>query len=203
MSVRSRERKPWPLRWVLLAIVLVAVPYTYLTLHYRKPGPAFAPHADLHKRANVHRLLAAGFQQISLLAERPADVAGPAVATATAAPGGLPDELRTTLVEPLELPQEIVAVSAAPIAPASEAYRIRFSCTLPDDHRQPGGAELFLKGDRIVIVPTLERVAGDLLARTRIHMMLVTIPAGAIKPGLYAVTLAGARSSRDWMLELR
>ena len=57
----------------MLAILAVVVPYTWLTLAYRKPGPAFQPYEDLRRQANVKRLLAAGYQRISLTAQRPAD----------------------------------------------------------------------------------------------------------------------------------
>lgn len=203
MSAAPKNRQPWPMKWVLLAVIAVIVPYTFLTLKYRKPGPAFHPYDDLQKRANVHRLLAAGYQRIPLAAERRADPAGPAIAASSPAPGGLPEELRATLVDRLELPADIIAVSAAPALAAQQPYSIRFSCTLPDDQRQLAGADLYVKEGQIVITPTLERVAGDLTARTRSNLIVITVPAGALKPGYYHVVLAGQRSSRSWSLEVQ
>ena len=69
------------MKWIVLTIALVIVPYTFLTLHYRKPGPAYRPYQDAQERANVVRLLSAGYQRITLPAQRPAD---PARGTATA-----------------------------------------------------------------------------------------------------------------------
>ena len=37
------------------------MPYTILTLRYRKPGPAFQPYEDMKNRTNVARLLSAWF----------------------------------------------------------------------------------------------------------------------------------------------
>ena len=61
------------MKWVVLTIIAVLVPYTWLTLHYRKPGHAFEPYHDLKNRANIGRLLAAGYQRIPVDASRPAD----------------------------------------------------------------------------------------------------------------------------------
>ena len=119
------------------------------------------------------------------------------------APGGLPAELAATLVEPPLLPAEILTVSAAPDTGAAQAYQIRFSCTLPDEKQQLAGAELYVKGGQIVITPTFERLAGQLRARTRENVVLITVPAGALKAGQYQVTLAGQRISRAWALHVR
>ena len=53
------------MKWVIIVIIAVLVPYTYLTLHYRKPGPAYRPYQDAQDRANVVRLLDAGYRRLS------------------------------------------------------------------------------------------------------------------------------------------
>src|SRR5688500_16035662 len=166
MSAAPKHRQPWPMKWILVAIVLIIVPYTVLTLRYRKPGPAFQPYEDMKNRANVSRLLEAGYQRISITAQRPADNERPrdgAIVTTSA--GGLPSELRTTLVEAPLLPDEITNVTAAPAANTLQPYSIQFTCTLPDNKQHLGGADLFIRGDTIVITPTFEPVSGDLQTR--------------------------------------
>lgn len=191
------------MKWIALAILLVIVPYTFLTLHYRKKGPAFQPYEDMKNRAGVIRLLAAGYQRIPLAAQRPADPTGATAAATNLVPGGLPAELASTLVEPPVLPAEILAVSAAADIAAAQAYQIRFSCTLPDEQRQLAGADLYLKDTQIVITPTFEQLSGQLRARTRENVVLITVPAGALKPGRYQVTLAAQRVARGWNLHVR
>ncbi|MSU66061.1 MAG: hypothetical protein EXS38_08195 [Opitutus sp.] len=203
MSAAPKVRQPWQMKWIVLAIVIVLVPYTFLTLHYRKSGPAFRPYEDMKNRADVIRLLSAGYQRIPLMAQRPADPTGAAPAAVSPAPGGLPQELRTTLVDAPLLPAEIVSVAAAATASAADQYPIRFSCTLPDDRQQLAGAELYIKGTQIVITPTFERLSGQLLTRTLDNVVLITVPPGALKPGRYQVTLTGQRSSRSWSLQLK
>lgn len=192
------------MKWVVLAILLLVVPYTIVTLRYRKEGPAFEPYEDLKKRANVARLLSAGYQRIPIVAQRPADT-GRAAGGAWTAPasGGLPEDLRTTLVEPLQLPVEITQVTAAPTTAAAQPYTIQLACTLPDDKRQLGGADLYLRGETLVITPTFEPIGDTLHARSRHAAVLLTVPAGTLKPGHYAVTLVGERTSRAWSLEVR
>ncbi len=204
MSAAPKSRQPWPMKWILVAIILVIVPYTFLTLRYRKPGPAFQPYEDMKNRANVTRLLSAGYQRIPVVAQRPAErTPTPDGANVVAAPGGLPADLQSTLVEPIALPVDYGSVRAAARVSALLPYPIELVCTLPGDQQQLGGAELYLKGDTLVVAPTFERVAGGLQTRSRAALVLITVPAGALKPGLYTVTLPGERASRTWALEVR
>ena len=189
------------MKWIILAILVGIAGYTYLTLKYRKPGHAFEPYSDLRDRANTKRLLDAGYQRVSVEAVIPSDpsAAGPA-APVTSAAGGLPPMLRETLVQPPALPAEIVSVSAAPSANALMAYPIGFRCTLPDNKQQLAGADLYLRGDQVVIAPDFDRLAGGLLARTRESVIRITVPAGVLKPGQYHVTVLGTRTSKSWTL---
>jgi hypothetical protein len=204
MSAAPRDRQPWPMKWIVLAILALVVPYTLLTLHYRKPGRAFEPYEDLKNRANVSRLLAAGYRRIPLVAQRPADgqraVGG---ATIAAAPGGIPADLRSTLVEPPLLAAEIANVAAAPSAGALLPYSIHLACTLPDEKWQLAGAELYSQGAQIVVVPTFERIGGGLHSRSSTDSVLLTIPGGTLQPGSYTVTLVAERASRTWSLEVK
>lgn len=200
----QRSHRPWPLKSIVLVILLVVVPYTFLRWHYRKPGPAFAPYHDMKDRANTLRLLSAGFQRITLTAERPADSqrAG-AAAPLSAVPGGLPAALASTLVDQPMLPSDILSVSAPPSANAMFAYSVELRCTHPDLKQQLAGGHLYVHGEEIFIVPLYEQIAGKLLARTTQDVVRLTAPAGSLKPGHYRVTLVGARSSKAWSLEVR
>ncbi|MBL9203366.1 MAG: hypothetical protein JNL39_22855 [Opitutaceae bacterium] len=204
MSSASTPRRPWPMKWIVVAILAMIVPYTIITFVYRKPGPAFQPYEDMKNRANVKRLLDAGYQRLPIVAQRPADSALPkGGASIATAPGGLPEELRTTLVAPLLLPAEILSVTAAPALAFQQAYPIHLTCTLPAENQQIAGADIYLRGDTVVITPTLEHVGGGLAARSPQTVALLTIPAGVLKPGRYTVTLAGERTSRMWPLDVK
>src|SRR5690606_14140865 len=100
-------------------------------------------------RANVIRLLDAGYRRMTVSALRPADPArsappGPAAGVASL-PGGLPVRLSETLVEIPLMPERVTGVTAPRDAVASAPYRLQFTCTVPDNKEQLAGAELFVR----------------------------------------------------------
>ncbi len=196
------------MKWVVLAIIACLIPYTWITLAYRKPGPSYQPYEDSKQRANTLRLLDAGFQRITVPAERPADpqllvTAMNSLATVTEAPGGLADGLGTTLVEMPQLPQSISAVSAPHEATSLLPYPVVFTCTLGDQKHQLGGAQVFMRGKSVVIVPQFEPLNGDLTARTKESVVSITLPGGSLKAGHYTLILSGSEQSKQWEVEVR
>jgi len=203
MNPDRKDRKPWPMKWIVVSILVFIPIYTYLTLHFRRPGPAFNPYQDLRDRTDVVRLLKAGYHRVAVDASRPAEsLPGAALATERAA-GGLPQELKTTLVESPLLPLEIVSVTASPAASSGIDYPIGVSYTLADNKRQLSGAHLYEREGEVVIVADFERLGGELLARDRDGVALLTVPPGALRPGTYRVTVVGERVSRSWSLTVR
>jgi hypothetical protein len=187
--------------WIALAIVLYIAGYTVVTLRYRKPGPEFQPYAQALERAALAK---AGFSRIPARVERPADprFGAPPEGLAAAA-GGLPPALLAALPGQAPLPVEIGKIAAASEANRYLVYTVQFTCVLPDNRRELGGAEIFLRGGELFIVPDLVRLPGALLTRTRENAILLTVPAGAIPAGGYRATLVGERSSKEWRLEVR
>ena len=59
-----------------------------------------------------------------------------------------------------------------------------------------------MRGGEIIVAPDFDRLAGGLLSRTRENLIRLTVPAGALKPGQYHVTLVGARASKAWTLQV-
>jgi hypothetical protein len=193
------------MKWVVLAIVLGLAGYTYLTLRYRKPGPAYRPYQDTVNRVTVSRLLSSGYQRIALAVERPADpqrtsVVLGGVANATTARSGLPPELDHALVEKPLLADTITSVTAGAEVSAALPYRIQFSATLADRKHVISEAHLFRKDDSLVILPVFEQIEGGLQARWLETTVLLTVPGNALPPGHYTATLIGSRGSRTWPL---
>jgi hypothetical protein len=199
----KKERKPWKMRWIVLSIVIFIPVYTYLTLHYRKPGPMFNPYQDMRDRADVIRLLKAGYKRVAAEATQPVDDASPAPPIGERAAGGLPSDLKSTLVESPLLPLEVTEVSAAPTAVAGINYTILVRYTQPDNKREISGAHLYVKPGHVVVVPDFERLGGSLLSRTRDGTAVLDVPPNALRPGTYRVTLVGERSSVSWLLKVR
>jgi hypothetical protein len=157
----------------------------------------------MRTRVNTARLLAAGYRRFELPAERPTDNPPSAHNTAFPAPGGLPADLSNTIVAKPLLPGDIVGAFASGVASSREDYRVLFRCTVPDDKKQLSGAELYVKGDTVIITPDFELLAPGLLTRSRDTLVLLTIPGGSLKAGDYRVTLVGEHTSRSWTLQLK
>lgn len=195
------------MKWVVLAILLMVVPYTFITLNYRKDPTVrkpFEPYADMKDRANTTRLLAAGYQRITLAAQRPAgDYRVPNGAQLAAASGGVPESLGKTLVEQPQLPTHILTVTAAPTANIFQPYLIEFTCALPTDKQHLAGADLYVREQELVLVPTFGRIDNDLSNRSPNAIVLLTIPPSSLKQGNYTVTLVAEKDSKRWPLEMR
>lgn len=196
------------MKWVVLAIFACLIPYTWITVKYRKDAPAYQPYEDSKQRANVLRLLEAGYQRINATAERPADPQKIALvinapATMTAAPAGVTEGLASTLVETPQLPLSFKTVSASRENSALLPYPILFTCTLGDQKHQLGGAQVFVRSQSVVIVPQFESLDGELTARSKESPVVITLPGGALKPGSYTLHLAGSQQSQQWTLNVR
>ncbi len=196
------------MKWVFLVILGCIVPYTVLTLKYRKTAPAFEPYEDSKQRANVMRLLDAGYQRINVSAERPADPqllvrSLTRLATVTNAAAGLTAGLEATLVESPQLPLSFGSVTASGETTTLLPYPILFTCTSSDQKHQLGGAQVFVRGGSVVIVPQFEPLSGELTARSKESAVVVTLPGGALKTGHYTVHLAGSQQSRQWQVEVK
>jgi len=97
---------------------------------------------------------------------------------------GLPPALGDTLVEAPLLPKSCSAVTASGVAGGLLPYPVLFTCTLPDVRKQLTGALLYVKPGSLVLVPQFEPIEGDLLVRTTESLVLLTVPAGTLKPCL-------------------
>jgi hypothetical protein len=193
-------RQPWPMKWIVLAILVFVALYTYLNLRYRKPGPEYEPYQDSRERAG---LAEAGYSRITVALDRPADpkpIADRAPTQGEA--GGLPADLRASFLSPEILATEIGPVEAAPVLDAGETYRIQFSCTQADNRREIIGAHLFLKGGRIFAVPDCAPLAEGLVARTRAAVVRISVPPRMLPAGAYRVILVGERNARSWALQV-
>ena len=196
------------MKWVFLVIVACIIPYTILTLKYRKTTPAYEPYEDTKQRANTMRLLDAGYKRINASAERPADPqllvrTLNTVAEVTSAAAGLTEGLASTLVEIPQLPLSFSTVTAPSETTALLPYPIVITCTLADQKHQLGGAQVFVRGESVVIVPQFEPLSGELTARSKESPVVITLPGGSLKTGHYTVHLAGRDQSRQWKLDVR
>jgi hypothetical protein len=195
------------MKWIIVAILVCVLPYTYLNLRYRKASPAHEPYQDNKDRAGVMRLLAAGYQRIDLATTKPMDprnfsLAGPA-ASVSPRPGGLPSLLSETLIDHPLVPAAILTVLAPASLLAGSAYTLQFTSSQPQLAEQFATVEAYLRGDQLTIVPAFETLHGDLQNRFIESTVRLTLRPGVLKPGRYEVTLIGDRGSQTWPLEVQ
>ena len=124
--------KPWPMKWIVAAIVLFVAGYTVVNLYFRKPGRPYRPYQDAQDRATTARLLAAGWQRLPVDSrrpiEKPASANTPAAVTRDEA--GLGPDLAAKFAEQPKLLATIDRV-VAPAAVAHGAdYTAYFTTTL-------------------------------------------------------------------------
>ena len=192
------------MKWIILAMVLFAVPYTYLTLHYRKPGNGYEPYKDAREKTNIAR---AGFRRVSLSPVRAASagvvIEAEARAVVAVASGGLPGELRSALIDAPLLPGAIGEVSAPAAADGAKPYAIRFVCEASDLEQVLSGARLYIRGADAYLLADFERLTSGLSARTAREWVTIEIPPGTFDPGDYRFTVVGRGASRAWSLHVK
>ena len=196
------------MKWIVLSIILFIAAYTFITLHFRKPGAAYQPYKDSKVRATVQRLEQAGYQRIAAAVSTPADPQrsaanlGRNIATTKATISGLYGELAQSFTDKPTLPDSIGNVTAPASANVLMPYSFQFNCTLPDKKFIVADTYVCLKEEEIAVVTNLEPISGGLLSRSRECAVVLTLAPGTLKPGNYRVTLIGAQSSRQWTLQV-
>lgn len=189
------------MRWVVAAILVFIIAYTWINLLYRKPGRAFEPAHDLAERAAARRLLKLGYRRIPVSLEFPASApeafaAGSAfVADAAGGPGA---ELKGALAELPALPAHITAAAAPREVAAGADYRLYFRCAQSGLNMQISDAVLYHKGGRLSLLPDFEVIPGELLVRSNESGVLASFPVKGLAPGRYTLTVAGAIASKRW-----
>ena len=193
------------MKWVVLAIVACLVPYTWLTLAYRKEGKAYEPYQDNKDRAQVLRLLDAGFRRVDLQFERLVEPAANAGATAdtVAIEGGLPPLLSDVLIDKPPVPSAFLSVTAPAAQLDGAPYSLLLTAEKPHHGEQPAASILYLRGTEAVFIIGYDDLPGDLQAGDLAVSLRLTVPAQTFAPGTYHGTLVGARESRRWTFEVR
>jgi len=203
-ATMAADRRPWPMKWIILAMILFAVPYTYLTLHFRKPGPSYEPYKDAREKTLIAR---SGFRRVSLSAvqadsAREIGGAGPS-ALISASPGGLPGDLRAAVISPPFLPAAIGQVSAPASLDSERPYPIRFACMASSLQQALSGARLYIRGTDAYLLTDFVHLPAGLSSRTEGRTVAIDIPPGTFDPGKLRLTLVGQNGSRTWELQVR
>lgn len=191
------------MKWIALSIILFMAGYTAVTLQYRKPNKAYEPYNDLKERGQTRNLLTAGYQRVPVRVDRPTNPhSRDNTVAAQTIPGGIPHTLEESLFDQPVMADSYDQLDAAPHGNTLMPYVISVQSITADLKQQIAAAYVYVRGDRVYIVPEIEKLEGGLLTRRRDNTMRLIIPGGAFQPGTYQVTLAGAKSSLTWPLQV-
>ncbi|SDS62447.1 hypothetical protein [Opitutus sp. GAS368] len=198
--------KPWPMKWVAVAIVVFVVGYTVVNFYFRKPGRAYRPYQDAQDRATTARLLAAGWQKMPVDARRPVEkpAADDTPAAVTRAALGLGPDLTANFAEQPKLLTTIDRV----VAPASVAhgadYNAYFTASISSQKAQVGDLALYRKGTELVLIPSTEPLPGkDLMSRWSDSTYCVNFSTANLPPGRYQVRIVAQGPALAWSFTVK
>jgi hypothetical protein len=197
-----------PLRWVVIAIAVFIVAYTFLRIRFGKPGRGFEPYHDLGEQAGPRHLVALGYERIPVDLERlpeilPATYFAPAVGDVERASGGLPAELDAAMAAKPALPADITGVTAPREIAAPGIYAVQFTCAQPDYRTQPDDTLLFRRDHRLFLLPDFRKPGGQLMARWRESVVVARFSTKGMEPGRYTVTVCGRSGSKTWQFTVK
>ena len=194
------------MKWIVAVIVVFIVGYTLVNVYYRKPGPGYRPYQDAQDRATTARLLAAGWQKVTVDARRPAE--RPAVDDTPAAvtrefPGLGPDLESKFATKPRLLATIDRVVSPAVVA-RGRNYAAYFTATLADLKEQVDELTLYRRGNELVLIPSTEKLPGkDLRSRWNDSTYWVSFPTTNLPPGRYEMRIVAKGPALTWSFTIK
>jgi hypothetical protein len=208
MTARSPRpnQKPWPMKWVVAAIVVFAAGYTLVNLYFRKPGQAYRPYQDAQDRATTARLLAAGWHKMPVELRLPVEKAsaGDNPASVTRAAVGLGPDLAPNFAEAPNLLASIDRV----VAPASVVrggdYSAYFTASLVSQKAPLGELALYRKGNSLVFIASSETLPGkQLMSRWPDSTYCLNFSTAGLEPGRYQARLVAKGPAVAWSFTVR
>ena len=192
------------MKWIVVAIIVCIVPYTWITLAFRKEGPAYEPYQDSKDRAQVLRLLDAGYRRVDLALEHLVEATVPAkpAASSSALAGGLPASLADILLDKPFVPGAFLHVDASASALEGAPYPIVFTCVQPAQTERPATSTLYLRNKEALFIVGSDALPGTLQTRDLDSLVRLVVPANTFAPGTYQATLIGSKESRRWTFEV-
>jgi hypothetical protein len=193
--------KPWPMKWIVVAIVVFVIGYTAVNLYFRKPGRAYRPYQDAQDRATTARLLAAGWHKLPLETRRPVEKPGvdtlPAAVTRDLP--GLGSDLTDKFAEKPQLLATIDRVTAPAIVTHGTEYSLYFTASLADQKAQVGELTLYHHGNQLVLIPTVEKLPGsELMSRWSDATYTASFSTAGLPPGRYSARIVAQGPAATW-----
>lgn len=206
-TAAPRERKPWPMKWIVLAIVVYIAGYTFINVAYRKPaGSAHEPAVETRERAlRTVQTTMNGWSRVACeLAETvPSSDAEPAVVTAKPLPTPLDRHLPPDLPmimpgEPALHPAQFSVTAPARLAVA-DPLRVRLE--FPGDATVPAFGEIlaYFKGNHLYLfIQDRRHVAPDTQPVPAASPLVLVLPPATLTAGTWQASAFTASQAFDW-----
>ncbi len=194
------------MKWIVLAIVLFMVIYTFVNVYYRKKGQPYRPYQDAQDRATTARLLAAGWKKIPLETRRPVEKPelDGAAATIKREIAGLGPELESKFAEKPKLVTTIDRAAAPASVQHGLDYTIYFTVGIPSQKAQVGDLSLYHRDHELVLVPSLENLPGkELMTRWDDSNLCATFSTANLPAGRYTVRIVALAPAAAWTFEVK
>lgn len=201
-------RKPWPMKWIVLAIVVYIAGYTFINIAYRKPaGSAHEPYAEAQQRSlrTVQTTMSGWTRVACTLAGDAAAVRPGGSATITEAPlparldKHLPQDLPPIMPGAPALHPASLALQAPAAQAAGEALRVRLEF--------PGGAAVPAFGEVLayfkdrhlyLFIQDESHVAPDSQPTPALSPLALVLPPATLTPGTWQASAFTATQAFSW-----
>lgn len=206
MSAARPSPKPWPMKWIVVSIVVFVAGYTVVNLYFRKPGKAYRPYQDAQDRATTARLLAAGWHKLPLDTRRPVEKAGTDDTPAAISRGavGLGLDLDPNFAEKPRLTASIDRVTAPAAVAHGRDYSFFFTASLADLKVQVGDLTLYRHGNDLVLIPAVEALPGkQLMSRWNDADYAGTFSTADLAPGRYTMRIVARGPAATWSFTVK
>ena len=192
------------MKWVVLAIAVFIVGYTFINLRYRKPGKGHEPAAEMKQRVTTARLKEAGWTVLPVNTNRPADKIAFDDATISRGTFGLGLDFNTALVDKPNLLRSIDHVNAPDHVTAGNDYTAYFTGSLADLKFQLGEIQLYRRGNELVLLPIIEHLPGkELYSRWNDTNYSVTFSTVELPAGVYQISLFAQGPAAKWSFRVQ
>lgn len=202
----KRPPKPWPMKWIILSIVVFVAGYTVVNLYFRKPGSGYRPYQDAQDRATTARLLAAGWHKLPVDLRRPMEkpTADATPAAVSRGATGLGLDFEPNFAEKPRLTASIDRVVAPAAVARGEDYSFFFTASLANLKGQLGDLTLYQRGQEFVLVPAVESLPGtQLMSRWPDSNYAATFATATLPPGRYTVRLVARGPAATWSFTVK
>ncbi len=204
-SSTPREPKPWPMRWVVLVIVVFIAFYSVIRVVYQKEEDPHEPFHEAQIRGG-HELREAGWEPLPNAYGLPGSATDMADSTGHAS-GSRQTAIDfeqidrsdprvaewTDLLPPLEQGEQLQRIDAPLSVAVAKPYTARLVWDAPDDFRSPQ-LLIFRRDRQILIVPRApERFVPDEAGST-----VLIIPPETLSAGEYEVFLSTESLVNRW-----